>query len=112
MDAKLPLWTESLEPEDWQFLKRFLVASGSLKTLAEEYDISYPTVRSRLDRLIAKVHAADQADVTDSFHRQLRILVAEERMDLRLARKLLEAHRKVLKQHEIEKDPGGPSHGT
>ncbi len=102
MEEQTPAWITALEPEDWQFLKRFLLASGSLKALAEEYGISYPTVRTRLDRLIAKVEAADQPGATDAFHRQLRILVAEGRMEQGMARKLLAAHRESLREQETK----------
>jgi len=34
---------------------RFVVHSGSLKDLAVEYDVSYPTIRSRLDRVIERL---------------------------------------------------------
>ena len=112
MDENPPIWSQALDLEDWQFLKRFLLASGSLKALAEEYDISYPTVRARLDRLIAKVRAADRTDAVDSFHRQLRVLVAEGRVDMGLARKLLSAHRDVLKQHGIQNGKGGKRDDT
>ena len=112
MDENPPVWTQALELDDWQFLKRFLLASGSLKALAEEYGISYPTVRSRLDRLIAKVQAADRTDATDSFHRHLRVLVAEGRVDMGLARRLLSAHREVLKQHGTQNSKGGDRDDT
>jgi len=88
-----PVWTQPLDDQDWQFLKRFLLASGSLKALAQEYGISYPTVRARLDRLIAKVQAADKPGATDDFHRLLRALVADGTMDAALGQRLLEAHR-------------------
>lgn len=107
MNENLPVWTQALELDDWQFLKRFLLASGSLKGLAEEYGISYPTVRSRLDRLIAKVQAADRNDTVDSFHSQLRVLVAEGRVDMNLAQKLLSAHLDVLKQQKTQNNEGG-----
>jgi len=48
-------WIEHLSDEDLGFLKRFLLAGGTLKDLAAQYGISYPTVRLRLDRLIDKV---------------------------------------------------------
>ncbi len=100
----LPDWAQAMELEDWQFLKRFLLASGSLKALAEEYGISYPTVRARLDRLIAKVRAADGPGPVDALHRQVRVLVAEGKMDKVVARKLLDAHRDVLREHGVEGD--------
>ncbi len=96
MDDEKPAWTTALDAEDWHFLKRFLLTSGSLKAIAEEYGISYPTVRSRLDRLIAKVEAADAPAATDAFHRQIRILVADGRLERGLARKLLSTHRQVM----------------
>jgi len=43
-------WIDSLDDEDLAFLKRFLLASGTLKELARQYGISYPTVRLRLGR--------------------------------------------------------------
>lgn len=91
-----PQWLDMLDEEDLQFLKRFLLASGSLKALAKEYGISYPTVRNRLDRLIAKVAAAEEPGAHDAFHRRLRVLVAEGRLDRGLARELLHTHRDVV----------------
>lgn len=93
----LPRWLEAMNDEDRQFLKRFVLASGSLKDLAAEYGISYPTVRARLDRLIAKVQAAEDPKITDPFQRKLRILVADGQLPAALAKDLLAAHRAALK---------------
>lgn len=38
------------------------MASGSLKEIAKEYDVTYPTVRLRLDRLIQKIKVCDEMD--------------------------------------------------
>ena len=46
-----PLWIGHLSEEDLVFLKRFLLAGGTLKDLAAQYGISYPTVRLRLTLL-------------------------------------------------------------
>ena len=51
----IPEWLANLEEEDVAFIKRFLLASGSLKEIAAQYGVSYPTVRLRLDRLIQKI---------------------------------------------------------
>ena len=99
---KLPRWLEALDDEDWQFLKRFLLSSGSLKAVADVYGISYPTVRARLDRLIAKVQAAEDAKVSDPFERKLRILVADAKVPVSLAKELLEAHRDSLRRRNVE----------
>ena len=100
--ATLPAWLEALDEEDTQFLRRFLLGSGSLKALAEEYGVSYPTVRGRLDRLIAKVRAAEDPKVSDPFERRLRVLVADAKVPSSLARELLEAHRDSLKGRTVE----------
>ena len=90
---KTPAWLAVLDEEDLQFLRRFVLSSGSLKALAQEYGVSYPTVRARLDRLIAKVQAAEDPKVRDPFERKLRVLVADAQIAPALAKELLEAHR-------------------
>src|SRR5262245_37422858 len=94
----LPAWLTALDADDQQFLRRFVLSSGSLKALAEEYGVSYPTVRSRLDRLIAKVRAAEDPHSSDSFERKLRLLVADNRLAPSLAKELLESHRSAVKR--------------
>jgi hypothetical protein len=91
-----PAWLEALEEEDIQFVRRFLLSSGSLKALAQEYGVSYPTVRARLDRLMAKVRAVEDPKPADSFERRLRLLVADGKVPAALARELLQAHRESL----------------
>jgi len=98
MPNAMPLWFAALSDEDIHFLKRFLLASGSLKALAKEYGVSYPTIRARLDRLIEKVKAADAPQATDAFRRQVQLLVAEGVIGVSTARGLLDAHEQVLAQ--------------
>ena len=43
----------SLPFEHQRFIEMFVLAGGSLKEIAERADVSYPTVRSRLDKVIA-----------------------------------------------------------
>jgi hypothetical protein len=96
---KLPAWLEILDEEDIQFVRRFLMSSGSLKALAEEYRVSYPTVRARLDRLIDKVKAAEDPHISDPFERKVRMLVADAKLSSVLAKDLLEAHRIALERN-------------
>ncbi|HJZ90806.1 MAG TPA: DUF2089 family protein [Gemmataceae bacterium] len=95
---ELPAWLAALDDEDRQFLKRFLLASGSLKDLAAQYGISYPTVRARLDRLIAKARAAEDPKAADTFERKLRVLTADGTVSVAAAKELLAAHRASLKK--------------
>lgn len=94
----MPAWLAFLDEEDRQFLRRFVLASGSLKDLAAEYGVSYPTIRARLDRLIAKVQAAEDPKAADEFERKLRILVADGMVAVATAKELLAAHRASLKK--------------
>ena len=87
--GKIPRWLADLTDEERQFVKRFILASGSLKELAAQYGISYPTVRIRLDRLIEKVRILDDEKATSPFHTKVRLLVAEGKLDLAVARTLL-----------------------
>ncbi|MBN1589396.1 MAG: DUF2089 family protein [Pirellulales bacterium] len=89
-------WVDLLEEEDLAFIKRFILASGSLKQMAEAYGISYPTVRLRLDRLIAKIKVYDSQEITSSFERLLRAQYAEGKIDVHTLKTLLTAHREEL----------------
>ena len=50
-DFATPRFLE-LSPEQQRFAVEFILASGSLKEMAKILDVSYPTVRARLDRII------------------------------------------------------------
>jgi len=47
-----------LDARDLDFIVRFVRASGSLKAMAKLEGQSYPTIRARLDELIARLDAA------------------------------------------------------
>ena len=48
-----------LPAADLEFVLRFIRASGSLKDLAAQYRQSYPTIRNRLNQVIAQLGDAD-----------------------------------------------------
>jgi hypothetical protein len=50
-----------LAERDLDFIVRFVRASGSLKAMAKHEGQSYPTIRARLDELIARLDAAYDA---------------------------------------------------
>ena len=97
-------WLDYLSDEDRVFIKRFLLASGSLKELAKGYGISYPTVRLRLDRLIEKIKLADSQEIATEFERQLRLLYAEGGVTLEALKTLLRVHREELEAHDEDPD--------
>ncbi|MDH3338953.1 MAG: DUF2089 domain-containing protein [Gammaproteobacteria bacterium] len=89
-------WLDKLSDEDASFIKRFLLASGSLKELAKAYGITYPTVRLRLDRLIEKVKVLDSQEIVSDFERTLRARYAEGKIDMETLKTLLAAHQDEL----------------
>lgn len=58
----LPLLAR-LSADDQALVVALIKASGSLKDLARQYGVSYPTIRNRLDELIHQVERLDN-DVT------------------------------------------------
>ncbi len=98
MESKsIPNWIIALEEQDTLFLKRFLLASGSLKQLAAVYGVSYPTIRTRLDRIIDKVKASESPSAGDSFERLIDVLVDQGIMIPGTARTLLQSHQRVIR---------------
>jgi hypothetical protein len=102
-------WLQLLNEEDLAFLKRFVLASGSLKELAQVYGISYPTVRLRLDRLIAKIQVFDSQQPMSDFERLARGLLADGRLDAPTLKTLLAAHKKELQDHPESRHEKTPS---
>jgi hypothetical protein len=102
MPSELPDWLADLDEEDLQFIRRLVLGSGSLKALAEAYGVSYPTVRARLDRLIAKVKAAEDVSPSGPFRRRVAILVADGRLAPSAARELIQAHAQTVRESEKE----------
>ena len=94
----VPDWMACLEDEDVAFIKRFLLASGSLKEVARQYDVSYPTVRLRLDRLIQKIQLAESAE-QDPFVATVKRLAISDKLDFDTAKILI---------HEYRKQKGSP----
>jgi len=90
------MWIGHLTDEDLAFLKRFLLASGSLKELAQAYGITYPTVRLRLDRLIEKIRILDDQEIRSDFERVLRAAYAEGKLEIDTLKQLLKEHRKEM----------------
>jgi hypothetical protein len=70
-----------------------LLASGTLKDVAKQYGISYPTVRLRLDRLIQKVTMLDESVSLSKVETALRLLYVEGRIDDATFAELLAAMR-------------------
>jgi hypothetical protein len=90
-------WVDYLEEEDLAFVKRFILFSGSLKDLANAYSVSYPTLRLRLDRLIAKVKVLDNQKIEDPYERLLGAQFADGKLETATFKQLLSAYQQRKK---------------
>ena len=97
MISVVPEWMAELEEEDVAFIRRFLLASGSLKEVAGEYGVSYPTVRLRLDRLIQKVRLAEDR-AADPYVALIKRLAVNEKIDFDAAKLLISEYKKTQKE--------------
>ncbi len=93
----MPIWMSNLDEEDIAFIKRFILSSGSLKEMAKQYDVTYPTVRLRLDRLIEKIKMSENTD-EDSYVALIKKLALNERMDFEAAKILINEYRKIKEE--------------
>lgn len=93
-----PPWMADLDEQDLTFVKRFLLASGSLKEVAAQYGVSYPTVRLRLDRLIQKIKLSDTAEA-DPYISLVKCLAVDDKLDFDTAKILIAAYREAQKEN-------------
>lgn len=91
----IPEWMENLDDEDVTFIKKFLVASGSLKEMAKQYDVTYPTVRLRLDRLIQKIQLSTEAE-KDPYISLIKRLALNDKLDFDTAKILITEYKKKM----------------
>lgn len=91
----MPEWIEKLEDEDLVFIKNFVLASGSLKEIAKEYDVTYPTVRLRLDRLIQKIKVCDEMD-NEPYIALIKKFAVDEKIDFDTAKRLIAEYKKQI----------------
>jgi len=89
----VPEWIVNLEEEELKFIKQFVLFSGSLKDLASYYEVSYPTVRLRLDKIIMKINTVESIE-TSTMEELIKYLAVEDKIDIETAKLLLNTYRK------------------
>lgn len=89
----MPEWLASLDEEDVSFIKKFVLASGSLKEVAGIYGVTYPTVRLRLDRLIQKIRLGEQAG-EEPYIALIKRLAVKDKLDFDTAKLLINEYKK------------------
>ncbi|NPV49107.1 MAG: DUF2089 family protein [Armatimonadetes bacterium] len=87
-----------LSSEDLDFVLRFVLVSGSLKDLAREYGVSYPTIRLRLDRLIERLKALTAGEEPDPFLDALASCLEQGELTVPAARRLRRVYMSRLAQ--------------
>lgn len=90
----IPEWMADLEDEDVTFVKKFLLASGSLKEMARQYGVTYPTVRLRLDRLIQKIKLSEDAE-NEPYIVLIKQLALNDKLDFETAKLLIAEYKKA-----------------
>ena len=93
----IPGWMAELEGEDLTFVKKFVLASGSLKEVAAQYGVSYPTVRLRLDRLIQKIKLSETVEA-DPYVSLVKRLAVDDKLDFDTAKLLITEYRKTKEE--------------
>lgn len=91
---KVPDWMEDLDYEDITFIKRFILASGSLKDMANQYEVTYPTIRLKLDRLIQKIEINDETQ-KEPYISLIKRLAVDEKIDFETAKILVSEYRRI-----------------
>ena len=90
----IPEWMQGLEDEDVSFIKKFLMASGSLKEMAKQYGVTYPTVRLRLDKLIQKIKISEDTS-NEPYVALIKRLVVNDKVDFDTAKILISEYKKM-----------------
>ena len=95
----LPGWMADLAEEDLAFIKKFILASGSLKEVAGVYGVTYPTVRLRLDRLIQKIEIGER-EGEEPYIALIKRLAVNDKLDFDTAKILINEYKKQKKEAE------------
>lgn len=92
----IPKWLENLDDEDINFIKKFILSSGSLKEVANIYNVTYPTVRLRLDKLIQKIELNDNAPI-EPYISLIKQLALKDKLDFETAKLLIFEYKNIKK---------------
>lgn len=90
----IPKWLENLDDEDINFIKKFILSSGSLKEIAGIYNVTYPTVRLRLDKLIQKIELNDKTP-SEPYISLIKQLALKDKLDFDTSKLLINEYKKI-----------------
>lgn len=89
---EVPAWILSLDNESVEFIRKFIINSGSLKNISKIYGVSYPTVRIKLDTLIKKIELNSNTEDVE-FVNMIKNLVIDERLSLETAKMIIDKYK-------------------
>jgi hypothetical protein len=87
-----------LDEDDLDFIVQFVLASGSLKEMAQLYGVSYPTIRACLDRVIDHLRQSMSGQARDEMTELLAGMVERGEITAGVAKKVRALHRSVLER--------------
>ena len=93
----VPEWMRELEEEDVNFIRNFILASGSLKEIANQYNVSYPTVRLRIDKIIQKIRISESRE-NDPYISLVKRLAVNDKIDFETAKLLINEYQKRMER--------------
>jgi hypothetical protein len=88
-----------LAEEDLDFVVQFVLASGSLKEMAMLHQVSYPTIRGTLDRVIANLRQSLNGAPPDAMTGLLADLVERGEMKVATAKAIRAVYRAALERN-------------
>jgi len=87
---------DALTPTERDLVLALTRASGSLKDVAALYQVSYPTLRAKLDALLARLAEIEAGRSPDPMAEHLARLVEESSITPAAAKATLKLHREML----------------
>jgi len=101
----------SLPNEDLDLITELVLRSGSLKGLAEAYGVSYPTIRNRMDRVIARLQETIEGRQPDELTELLATLLERGEITAAAARRVRDTARQAAQAtHPINPDTDPQTH--
>lgn len=94
---QLPLWITELDETELNFIKNFVVTSGSLKQMAQEYGVTYPTIRAHLDAVIKKIELGEQSE-EDAYIKLIKSMAIEGKLEFDAAAILISEYKNGRKE--------------
>ena len=97
-----------LSGDDLDFILQFVLSSGSLKEMAQLYGVSYPTIRSALDRVIGNLQQCVKGSPPDAMTELLAKMLERGEIEPATAKSIRAVYRESLeKMSERMRGHGG-----